>query len=88
MANNNTPLLAAFGMSMGFSADDMHDIVVDMHASLPDNDTVSPLEDVSDATKGMDKKTLWIGAMLYGYILDAYEDIDVSEAINQMGDEQ
>lgn len=86
MTNNNTPLLAAFGISMGFSTDDMHDIITNLRASLPDNDTLSPLEDVADVTKGMDTKTLWIGAMLYGHILDAYEDIDVSEAINQMGD--
>lgn len=49
---------------------------------------MSPLDDVADATKGMDTRTLWIGAMLYGYILDSYEGIDVSETINQMVNEQ
>ena len=78
---NNASLLAAIGISMGLSVDDMHDMITDMYASLPENEAVSPLDDVADATKGMDTRTLWIGAMLYGYILDAYEDIDVSETI-------
>ena len=87
MNENNAPLLAAFGMSMGFSTDDMSNILIDVYASIPDDETVSPLEDVADVTKGMDRRTLWIGAMLYGYMLDSYKDIDVSAAINQMVDE-
>lgn len=83
MINNNTPLLAAFGISMGFSADDMHDMIIDVLASIPDKETVSPLDDVARVVAGMDSKTLWIGAMLYGYILDSYKDIDVSETIKQ-----
>jgi hypothetical protein len=84
MINNNTPLLAAFGIGMGFSADDMHDMIIDVYASMSENGTMgecNPLDDVACVVAGMDSKTLWTGAMLYGYIIDAYKDIDVSDAI-------
>lgn len=79
---NNATLLAAFGIGMDLSSEDMCNIITDVRDSLPDNAPVSPLDDVSGATKDMDARALFIGAVLYGFLLDAYDNIDVSSILD------
>ena len=63
-------LLVAYGGILGLSADDMKKIAEDANNATRDLSTAPPRESVLAASGECDPKILWLGAVVYGYMID------------------
>lgn len=76
MKPSNIELLAYYGHILEMSTNDMERVTHIISDSIDGLETDDIPTNISTATRGIDPKLLWMGAVMYSYLLDAYGDVE------------
>ena len=76
MKPSNIELLAYYGHLLGMSTDDMERVTHIISDSIDELETDDIPTNISTATMGIDPKLLWMGAVMYSYLLNMYGDVE------------
>ena len=69
---DNTEILLTFGDAIGISLAEQEEHIEEILHTVTDGKTT--LEAINILTDGMDKDTLYRGAVIYGWLLDIYSE--------------
>lgn len=71
--DKKTSLLVAYGRTLGLSTAAMEKISADAAIANDTAENDSAVESILAVAGGCDPKILWLGAVLYGFVLDTFD---------------